>query len=547
MLIIIFSFLSALSFCNDHQQLVDLIEKGNYQPRKVFNLCKTKGLDCTYFKAKIFESEGNAGSAMDLYLRGAYYEDYLRLQTYSGAEIEQIIKKYHIDDKKAAFYRGLSEYVKGNWTKAVDFFSVDILKDDMSSKFYLAYSYLMLGNNENAKKISRNRPETINILDQIEYKKLDALVLYAENKQLEAKDLFIDVLRLKPNDFISLKYLAHIYYRTGWFKKAEKIYGNLISKEWRDTELYYLLSERCEMRVRYLLFKEAVKDANKIIKEYPNRKDFIAIFISWLLEHDNLELAKKYAEKLSTPKTEYEKSLFAFINGLLDEFKLNDVDALAYFKKAYAFYPSQEYLESIKTADSNLISMNEDKYPKLDCSKYRVTSKVADSWNIESDIFGKSWPVNYSVEHRKDLFYVKLKIKFIYSSNINFEDRAKVWISSSQNIWSRYSSKLQIQNVPYDYSSSPYTMINILPWPSSFYSKRVTSHEWSVLTPPRTAAHEIGHLLGLDDEYYETDKRIIDRNDSRYIGPRTSLMRNMLSGSPEKRHIHFLLSPIKCN
>jgi hypothetical protein len=51
----------------------------------------------------------------------------------------------------------------------------------------------------------------------------------------------------------------------------------------------------------------------------------------------------------------------------------------------------------------------------------------------------------------------------------------------------------------------------------------------------------------LDDEYYETDKRISSRNINRYIGPRTSIMRNLLSGKPEKRHIHFLLSPIKCN
>lgn len=547
MLIIFLSFLSALIFSNEQKQLMDLLEKENYQPRKVFDLCKSKGLDCTYFKAKIFESEGNAGSAMDLYLRGAYYEDYLRLQTYSGADIEQIIKTHRIDEKKAAFYRALSEYVKGNWKKAIDLFSVDILKKDMLSKFYLAYSYLMLGDNDKAKKISKDRAEQLNMADQIEYKKLDALILYAENKQLDAKKLFVDVLKVRPGDFISLKYLAHIYYRTGWFKKAEKIYGSLISKEWRDTELYYLLSERCEMRVRYLLFNQAVKDANKIISEYPNRKDFIAIFISWLLEHDNLELAEKYVQKLSGTDSEYDKSLYAFVNGLLAEFKLKDVEALSYLKKAYSLYPANEYLEKIKTAEDNLVSMSEEKYPKLDCDKYKVTNLSTGVWNIESDLFGKDWPISYSIEKKKDVFYVNLKINFIYSSDINFEDRAKLWIKTSQNIWSKDGIKLELQSVGNTYYKSPYTSINILPWPSSFYSKRVSSHEWSVLTSPRTAAHEIGHLLGLDDEYYETDKRIIHRNDNRYIGPRSSLMRNMLSGNPEKRHIHFLLSPIKCN
>jgi hypothetical protein len=514
-------------------------------PRQDFNTCKKIGGDCTYFKAKVFESDGNAGSAMDLYLRGGYYDDYIRLQTYSGADIAPIIKKYKIDAKKEYFYRGLSEYTKGKWQDAVDIFSERILKDYLPARSYLAYSYLMLGENEKAKKIVRDRPETVSPDDRIEYRKLEGLILYAENKQIDAKKVFMEVLASKPGDLMSLKYLAHILYRTGWFSKAERIYASLISKEWRDTELYYLLSERCEMRTRYLKFELASRDADRIIKEYPDRKDFTALWISWLLEHDDLELAQKYAKKLSSANTTYESGLYLFVQGLIEEFKLNDKEAVSYFEKAYQTYPAMEYDEKLKTARSNLEYMDEGEYKGPDCSKYKVRPLPGGKWLVESDIFGKTWPVNYSVEKKNAAYDVTLALKFLYSREINFEERSSMWIRYSQDIWSGSEMRLLIDKVPVDYPGVC-TTINVLPWPSSFYSKRVSSHEWSVLTSPRTAAHEIGHLLGLDDEYYETDKRILDRNHDRYIGPRTSIMRNMLSGRPEKRHIHFLLSPIKC-
>ena len=121
-------------------------------PRTAFDLCKKTGTDCTYFKAKVFENDGNAGSAMDLYLRGGYYDDYIRLRTYSGSDIEPLIKQYKIDDKKACFYRGLSEYTKGNWKKAIDVFSEKVLKNYLPARFHMAYSYLMLGENDKAKK-----------------------------------------------------------------------------------------------------------------------------------------------------------------------------------------------------------------------------------------------------------------------------------------------------------------------------------------------------------------------------------------------------------
>ncbi len=547
MLVIMLSLLNILLFADDFQKLCDLMEYKNYAPRKVFTMCQKSGIDCTYFKAKIFESEGNAGSAMDLYLRGGYYDDYTRLQTCSGSDIEPILKKYKIEDKKASFYRGLSAYTRGDWKGAVDIFSGKELSDYLPAKFYLAYAYLMLGENDKAKKITEGRPSKLNFYDQLEYKKLDAFILYAENKQFEAKKLFMEVLASQPGDFISLKYLAHIYYRTGWFDKAEKIYASLISKEWRDTELYYLLSERAEMRVRYFKFDLAVKDADRIIKEYPGRKDFIALLSSWFLEHDNLQLAEKYSEKLADAKTPYENGLYMMSKGLLEEFKLNDRVALEYFEKANQFFPAVEYSDRIKMAESDLSSMDESRAPKMDCDKYKVQKLSNSAWHVESNVFGNTWPVNYFVQQKTAISYVMLKLRFVYSKEINFEERSNLWIKQAKAFWSSPELKLFIEKAPRASTEGGYTTINVVPWPSSFYSKRVSSHEWSVLTPPRTVDHEVGHLLGLDDEYYETDERIINRNQNRYIGPRTSIMRNMLSGRPEKRHIHFILSPIKCN
>ncbi|MCX6113388.1 MAG: hypothetical protein NTY22_08965, partial [Proteobacteria bacterium] len=200
MLIIIFSIFSILLSSDEYQKFIDLMESKNYPSRTAFNLCKKTKWDCTYFKAKVFESDGNAGSAMDLYLRSGYYDDYIRLRTYSGADIEPIIKQYKIDEKKAYFYRGLSEYTKGNWQKAINIFLKDILKDYLQAKLYMAYSYLMLGENDKAEEIQKNRVSNLSFYDWLEYKKLEGLILYAKNDQFKAKKIFINVLVKKPGD-----------------------------------------------------------------------------------------------------------------------------------------------------------------------------------------------------------------------------------------------------------------------------------------------------------------------------------------------------------
>ncbi|MFH1223740.1 MAG: tetratricopeptide repeat protein, partial [Pseudomonadota bacterium] len=343
-------------------------------PRDDFNSCKKTGRNCSYYKARVMESEGNSGSAMELYLDSGYYLDYIRLKTYYGDDISELLKKYNIDEKNSAYYLGLSEFVKGKWKNAIKYFSKDILSDHAPAGFYLGYSYLMLGDIDEAKSAldSKNDPES---------EKLRALILYAENKQLEAKRIFLNILKAAPDDLISLKYLAHIYYRTGWFEKAETIYSRLLNKEWRDTELYYLLSERCEMRIRYLKFDDAKKDADRIIKEYPKRKDFIAELVQWLLEYGNSSLAERYVAGFK-PSGEYEESLRFFTQGLLQEFKINYKAALELFKKADAVYPSEEYGSKISFTENNLSVGEKDEAPVFKCDNYSVSRKKDGVWKV---------------------------------------------------------------------------------------------------------------------------------------------------------------------
>ncbi|MFH1223149.1 MAG: hypothetical protein V1647_02250, partial [Pseudomonadota bacterium] len=138
-----------------------------------------------------------------------------------------------------------------------------------------------------------------------------------------------------------------------------------------------------------------------------------------------------------------------------------------------------------------------------------------------------------------------LPVRFIYPAGINIKSRQPLWVLFAQKMWSSGAMEFLIND---DKSGiKDVNKINVEPWPSSFYIKRVSSHEWNVLTSPRTAAHEIGHLLGLADEYYETDKRVASKNYNRYIGSKSSIMRNVQSGYPQKIHIQFILIPIKCS
>ena len=516
--------------------------------RTIFNMCRKARLDCTYYKAKFLESQGNAGSAMDLFLEAGYYDDYSRLKAYSGEDLNVLAKRYGLSEERIFYYQGLLYIAKGDWDKAINMFSEKKLSLNPKAKFYLGYAFLMKGENAKAKEIVERMPASLGFFDRIEYRRLKAIISYADNDQFQAQDVLLSILKDVPGDLLSKRYLAHIYYRTGWFDKAEKIYAELIGKEWRDTELYYLLSERCEMRIRNLKFDLAKKDADKIIAEYPGRKDFIADTASLFLKYGGLKEAEYYSSRLSTEGTLYEQGLVFYVKGQIDEFKLSYQEALTMYQKAMDLFPSEEYKNRIAEAKRSMEEIKKDAVPAFSCSGYEV--KKLSSNNYLVDIRKNTHEVYYiKVDNEKGTVVV-LPLSLVYDPDrINFNEKEKVWSQNIQRTWSSSQMKLEVIYTTTKGNAGvkgESNRVDVVPWPSSFYLKRVSSHEWSVLTPPSIVAHEAGHLLGLDDEYYETDQRIADRNKGRFIGPTSSIMRNMYSGRPEKRHIHFILSPLKC-
>jgi len=513
--------------------------------RDLFKMCRSSGVDCTYYKAKMLEMQGNAGSAMELYLEAGYYEDYLRLKAYSGQELDVVAKKYGLGEETVLYYKGLFYVAKGEWDNAVKVLSDDKLKNNTKAIFSLGYALLMKGDNERVKLLIQEQPKKINYFERLDYKRLKGLLLYAENKQFEAFDVFKEILAATPNDFLSKRYLAHIYYRTGWFYKAEKIYSDLISQEWRDTELYYLLSERCEMRVRNLKFETAKKDAERIVKEYPSRKEFIVELVSLLLSYGDSHDAGCFFAYLSAKGDPYEQGLHFFTQGLILEFNKDYAGATSMFKNAAQVFPSPEYSTKVLQSEQNLNEMSNDRAPKFSCDDYNI-KKVSPT---EFEVGLKRTDVGmaskyYIIKNPATEYKVRLPLLFVYNAGrIFLKDKEVLWMDKIQKAWSVDDLKLEV-----DYTDRNNSIkIDVVPWPSSFYLKRVSSHEWSVLTPPSVIAHEVGHLLGLDDEYYEMDRRIVSRNKGRYIGQMSSIMRNMYNGRPEKRHIHFILSPLKCN
>jgi tetratricopeptide (TPR) repeat protein len=501
--------------------------------RDLFSMCRSlRKVDCTLFKARIFEDEGNAGSAMDLYTRSGNSKDYLRLKALSGQSIEKDIseKGQKLSAIEKTYYSNISDFAKGEWNK--------VAIQESAPLFMRFYSYLMLGNIDKAKGVLQDASRTNSFTGLLEYKRMKALMSYAENKQYEALTVFKEVLKYDPSDRVSLRFIAHIYYRTGWYDRAEKIYAELISSEWRDTELYYLLSERAEMRVRNLKITSATKDAEKIFKEYPDRYDFIVQWTGWLTEYGKKDLAEKYITRIPVDKGPYFESLRYYVQGIMFENNFDLANAVVYFDKAYSVYKAVEYKDRADIIrEAEKIRERGKKLSSIDCREYSF---------VPTDI---GWimalrPVKYYFKKEDNTFRLILKLKLIHDKELNIGNTAAEWSRSISSTWSKDGLKVQLAIV--DEVDSGTISIEVQPWPSSLYLKRVSSHQWSLLTPYSVIDHEAGHLLGLSDEYFEPNKNLSSKNIGRFMGEPDSIMRNMLYGVPQKRHIQFILSSLKC-
>ncbi len=292
------------------------------------------------------------------------------------------------------------------------------------------------------------------------------------------------------------------------------------------------------MRVRYLKIDLASKDADRIIKEYSNRPDFLVQWASWLMEYGYLKKASIYIDRLQNTGDSYSKALKFFALGLIEENSFKEEKALDLYKKAYELFPVNEYKQKIINIQGAQSIKGRNPEPVINCKGYKV-STASNGWLfVESDV------VKYYLREKGDKFEALLKMNFKYSDKINFANRASKWSNEVSRTWS--SQELALSVLVADKSSRDSITVDVVPWPSSFYLKRASSHEWSVLTPYNVIAHEAGHLFGLVDEYYELDPRIKSRNLKRYIGEPESIMRNMLYGTPQKRHIQFMLSSLQC-
>jgi len=508
-----------------------LLNYCNIHPREVFKLCRKYEKDCSYYKAKLFEFYGNNKDAKDLYLRSNYVNEFLYLNTLEAKNPEPYFTEHKIEDENTKiFFIVLYNYAIGNWDNIIKHRNKILSNNDINKDkliFYLAYAYIMKAQIEEAKeflKIDFN-----NFYSNLEIKKIKALILYSNNEQNQALKLFKEILKYYQNDYISLKYTAEIYFRLAYLNNGLKIINKLIDKEARDTEKYYLLKEKCFMLFRYGLILESLEIADNIIKEYSKNFDFIIDYIVLLLNYSKVELVDKYIIELKNN----DSFLYNIALSLKEDYYLNYKNSLAYLINANNIKKTKEIEDKISLYEKiinhkNLVKQN------INCDELKIKSSFDDYFSIYSPM------TTYFIKLEHNNYAVKLFLNFKLKEGINlkFIDFNNL-IKSIEGFWSVYGLNLKIVN------NKEAKLINFDYYPSSLYEKRASSSTWQILLNNRVYYHEIGHLLGLKDEYYETNPKLAKLNLTRFIGDKNSIMANILSGNPTKKHIELISSPLQ--
>lgn len=511
----------------DTNKLDLLLDYCNMHPRKVYKLCRKKQKDCSYYKARLFETFGNTKDAMDLYLRSSKYERYLYLLSLNAEDPSKYFEKYKIDESSKTFILATYYFSKGSWTEVIK--NKDVLKnmkDPYKAKliFLIAYSYIMLG--DTASSSTYLSYSFNDYYSNLEIKKIEAILLYAKNEQLLSLNIIKEILKSYPNDSLILKYYSEINFRLGFFKVAKTTIDSLIKKETRDTEKFYLLKEKAFMLLRYNFLKESLSLFDSILEEYPKNYELIYEYIVLLINYSFIKESELYIEKLK----HIDPYFYKLSLSLKEDYYYNLDESIKYLEAANLIKSTKEILDKIKLYKKILDFKGKNK--KTTCEDYKITLLNDDILQI------KKAEAVYYVKKEEGYYNISILVDFSFREGINPKVyELKEFIKAIESFWSNDSFRLNIieakgSSVIFDY------------YPSSLYLKRADSYSWPILLNKKTYYHEVGHLLGIEDEYYETDQRLAILNKDRIIGSKNSIMRNILSGNIDKRHIELILYPI---